>query len=264
MTKKKTKTKAKTKNLPAKTKPYRNEQEQQREESAFAMIARACENKDIDVDKLKEMIALQIATQEHQAKLDYAAALSRFAAIKQPIAHNRTGTTAGKTSFSYTDYPTMVTAVTPWLMECGLSFSHVQEPPVIEGGKVILVMVTCIIKHVGGHSERFPFPAVLDDKLRDKISPSQLLQLAATYAKRQTLAMGLGLATMEDTHDDDSQAPEDTINDEQAANIEALIDEVGAKKPAFLKMLKVDILTDLPVSKYSGAIKRLEDKRKSK
>jgi len=57
--------------------------------------------------------------------------------------------------------------------------------------------------------------------------------------------------------------PRQTINDNQVANLEALIEEVGADKEAFLRMLKVESLAQLPASKYDGAIKRLEDKRKA-
>ena len=89
-----------------------------------------------------------------------------------------------------------------------------------------------------------------------------MLQLAITYAKRQTLAMGLGLATKEDHYDDDSSAPPDLVSDEQIANLEALISEVGADKEQFLKFLKREALSDLPASKYENAVKRLQEKAK--
>ena len=232
-------------------------------DNPLAVISELCKLPDLNTEALSQMIDLHIKAQEHQAKLDYAAAMTHFASIKVPIPHNRTGKTAGNAPFSYADYPQMVMYVDPWMAECGLSHSHVQAEPVIDGGNVVLVMVTCVIKHIGGHSEPFSFPAVPDEKLRSHLSPSQLLQLAITYAKRQTLAMGLGLATKEDHYDDDSSAPPDLVSDEQIANLEALISEVGADKIQFLKFLKLEALSDLPASKYDRAVKRLQEKGKS-
>lgn len=233
------------------------------DEQPLAIISRLCQNKDLDVAVLNSLVDLQIKTQEHQAKIDYAFAMTKFAGLKKPIKHNQKGKTAGNTPFTYADYPAMVTAVDPWMKECGLSHSHKQEPPIIESGNVVLIMVTCIIKHTGGHSESYPYPAVPDERLRGKVSPSQLIQLAITYAKRQTLAEGLGLATSEDTFDDDSKAPPGLITEEQEADLNSLIDEVDANKVQFLKMLKVEKLSDLPAANYNGAVKRLQDKAKS-
>ena len=51
------------------------------------------------------------------------------------------------------------------------------------------------------------------------------------------------------------------ITPDQAANLEALIEKVGADRPKFLRWLKVSSLSDLPADKYHGAVKALESKR---
>lgn len=229
---------------------------------ALAMIEKVLANPEINIEALDRMVSLQIRMMEHQAKMDFAAAMSRFNALKQPIRHNRTGQTAGSAKFSYADFPTLVTAISPWLTDCGLSFSHREDTPTIdEHGNIKLIMVYCTVKHVSGHSEEFHYPAVPDERLRGKVSPSQLIQLAITYAKRQTLAMALGLATADDKHDDDSQRPGKPISKKQTADLLALADEVGADLGKFLKFLKIDKLEDLPESRYGQAIKALEKKR---
>lgn len=51
------------------------------------------------------------------------------------------------------------------------------------------------------------------------------------------------------------------VSEEQVAELEALITEVGANRNAFLKVCKVEKLEDLPASKYEGAVQKLEAKR---
>jgi len=165
--------------------------------------------KDFDVDRLRELMTLEREWRADQAKAAYAEAMAEFGVIKQTIGHNRSGVAAGGAKFSYSDFPTLASAVTPWLAKCGLSFSHRKDVPVVgENGKVISVMVYCKVMHKAGHFEEASFFAMPDMRLDGKLSPSQLIQLAITYGKRQTLCELLGIATSEDVDDSDSQAVE--------------------------------------------------------
>lgn len=64
--------------------------------------------------------------------------------------------------------------------------------------------------------------------------------------------------------------PSPTITDKQAADINALIDEVGADKVAFLAWVAqmsgadVDAVSDIPLDAAARVIKKLEQKRKQK
>ena len=227
------------------------------------LLARAVE-KGVDVEQLRELMALEREWRADKAKAEYAAAMTKFGTLRQVVGHNRKGKTAGSVDFSYSDFPKLVKAVTPWLSECGLSFSHRHDAPVMKPDSTVgHVLVYCRILHSAGHSEEFMYPAVPDGRLDGKVSPSQLIQLAITYAKRQTLAEGLGIATAEDKHDDDSQKPEAVVSDEQAANLTALMDECIKNRKAFLEWLGVEKISDLPASKYARAVAELEKKRKA-
>lgn len=226
------------------------------------LLALAIE-RNLDTDKLRELMALEREWRADKAKAEYDAAMAHFGTLKQVVKHNRTGRTAGNTTFTYADFPAMVKAVTPWLTQCGLSFSHFQDTPTMVEGKISFILVHCRIQHSSGHSQDFDYPAILDDRLAGKMSPSQLIQLAVTYAKRQTLAMGLGLATSEDRSDDDSHSQMgETISKEQVSDLEGLIDEVKADKSGFLRYLGVESLEDIQRSAYTKAVRALESKRK--
>jgi hypothetical protein len=218
---------------------------------------------DIAVEVLDRLVTLQIKVMEHQAKMDYAVAMNQFQSKKEIIAHNRTGITAGHAKFSYSDFPKMVKEITPWLETCGLSFAHRQDPPFMnEKGEITGIVVWCTIRHISGHQQEYSFPAMPDERLKGKVSPSQLIQMAINYAKRQTLAMGLGLATSEDITDDDASKTE-AITDEQAADLLSLIDEVKADKAKFIKFMKVERIEDITTKDYRRAIAALEKKRKA-
>lgn len=220
--------------------------------------------RDLDIEKLRALVEMDKERRREQAKAAYDAALARFGKFKKIVQHNRKGTTAGNAGYTYADFPQMVGAINEPLAECGLSFTHRQDPPVLVEGEIAYVMVYCQIRHEAGHREEFPYLAMPDLRLKGKVSPSQLIQLAITYAKRQSLAEGLGLATSEDKHDDDSHGNKavDLITESQAADLQAKIEEVGADKATFLKFLKVEKIGDIPAKDFQRALNALSLKAK--
>lgn len=229
---------------------------------ALSMIEKLVANPEVNVEALGQMVDLQIKMMAHQAKMDYSAAMSRFNSLKKTIQHNRRGKTAGNTSFTYADFPTTVSAISPWLTEAGLSFAHREDDPVIDDqGNVKMIMVYCVIKHNSGHSEEFKFPAIPDERLRGKVSPSQLIQLAITYAKRQTLAMGLGLATAEDSQDSDStKAGHQYISDEEVEQLQKALTVAGVEESELCKRAGVDELDELRSEQFKAAMNWLRKK----
>lgn len=168
------------------------------------MLAVAVTSGRLDTESLKELMELEKEYRGMQAKVQFDKAVAKFAGLKQRIPHNQIGK-AAQATFGYADYPQTVETITPWLKKAGLSFSHSQDDPVMDGAKIVFVNVRCHLKAKSGHSEEAQYPAIPDEKLRDKMAPGQLLQLAITYAQRQSLKMVLGLSTGEEgVFDDDS------------------------------------------------------------
>lgn len=226
------------------------------------MIDQALVNPDISVEKMRGLFEFQKEVMAEQAKMDFAAAMSQFQASKAVIKYNKVGTGAGESTYGYADFPQMVKTVSPWMAEAGLSFTHRQDAPVVDAGKIVLVVVYCVITHAGGHSQEFSFPAVPDRRTETKWSPSQLLQASITYAKRQTLAMGLGLATGDDKFDDDAITHLTPVSEEQAANLRALMEETASDEAKFLKWIKAETVEAIPEQAYEQCVKALEAKRR--
>ena len=82
---------------------------------------------------------------------------------------------------------------------------------------------------------------------------------AASYATKYAM---LKLFSLETGENDESRGEAiRSITDDQAASIEALIEEVGADKAKFLKYLGVADVLDMKANQYDNAIKALEAKR---
>lgn len=80
---------------------------------------------------------------------------------------------------------------------------------------------------------------------------------ALTYARRYSLMSACGIAP----EDDDGNAASKPVTAEQAANIQALADEVGKPIKEILDYFKVKKVEQIPAAQYHGIINTLEKKR---
>jgi hypothetical protein len=91
---------------------------------------------------------------------------------------------------------------------------------------------------------------------------------AVTYARRYALAAFVGVSSADDDGNAAAKAApkangnDPWITDDQAAELVALMDEVGADRERFLNHLRIDTLSRLPASRFADAVKALEMKRK--
>jgi hypothetical protein len=125
--------------------------------------------------------------------------------------------------------------------------------------------VSCetIILHSSGQSIRLG-PLVMPASKAD----AQGLGSAATYARRYSL---LGVAGVAGEDDDDGNAAsakpsngkdkDPNITEAQAADLKALIEEVGETEDRFLRWAKVNSLQAIPASFFKQAVAKLEAKR---
>lgn len=92
---------------------------------------------------------------------------------------------------------------------------------------------------------------------------------ATSYAKRYALAAAIGVTA---EIDDDGNAAvskpngasngaTEYINEKQAADLRALISEVGETEDRFIKWARIQTLEKLPASSFANAVKKLEAKR---
>lgn len=212
-----------------------------------------------DMDQLTKLMDLQERWEANEAKKAYVAAMNAFKAEPLTIKkgkHVRYTTQKGTTEYDHATLAQVVDAVVAALSKHGLS--HRWET----NQQDRLISVTCVITHELGHSERTTLTASPDDS--GGKNSIQAVGSTVTYLQRYTLMAATGLAA-KDMDDDGRGAGQsvEPITAKQLADLDALIDEVGADKAAFLKVCKVENLKDLPAEKYAGAVKKLEAKRSS-
>lgn len=205
--------------------------------------------KGVDAEQLKMLMELQREWKADRARDEFVAAMSEFRAEALKIVKDK-AVAFGTTAYKHATLANIVAVAAPALSKHGLSHRWETKQ---EGG---IITVTCVITHKYGHSEHTALSAA-PDKSGGK-NDIQAVGSAVSYLQRYTFMAITGLAAADQDTDGRTDEP---ITDEQVANLEALISEVGANKAAFLKTCKIEKLDDMPASKYKGAVERLEAKR---
>jgi hypothetical protein len=122
-----------------------------------------------------------------------------------------------------------------------------------DGGLWIKLTICGITRFGYGDAEGKTGPSATKERIGDALRNAAMRFGAA-----------LDLWHKGDLHGEDAPVeaePLPTITDEQLANIDALIDEVGADKSAFLGWLKLDRLEDITQKFYPNGVNALEKKR---
>jgi hypothetical protein len=208
---------------------------------------------------LEKAWEFDIRVKEQQAKEAYHEAMSKFAANLPEIEKDRKvgydhKDGHGSTSYAYAGLGNVAQKIQTALSEHQLHAAW--DPEQSESG----IKVTCTITHALGHSESTSLIAPPDNT--GKKNPIQAIASTISYLERYTILALTGLATHDMDDDGADSEPDEAISDDQFADINALIEEVGADEAKFCKWLKVESIDKLPIKKYDHAIKALERKRK--
>lgn len=205
------------------------------------------------IEVLTKLMDLQERYEKNQARKAFEAALAAARADFKPIIKAREvdfTSQKGRTNYRYEDLGGIANAVDPILAKHGLSYryrttSNINEP----------ITVTCIVFGYG-HSEENTLCAGRDES--GNKNSIQAVASTVTYLERYTLKAALGLAA---SNDDDGKASAavETITDDQADELMALLKETKSNPIAFLKTIKLESLTEIRVDKFEAAKKFIRD-----
>lgn len=207
----------------------------------------------VSMADLKDLVVMAKDWEAREARKQFSVAFAAFKAEAVSVIRNKTVTDGPLKGKSYAELFAVVDAVSPALSKHGLSHSWKitkEEKDWIE--------VTCILTHIAGHTESMSFGGPPD--VGGAKNAIQARASTKTYLEKYTLLSILGLSSKD--ADSDGALPYQRISEDQVANLQALIDEVGANKIQFLRYLKVDKLGDINADAYKDCVKLLEDKRK--
>lgn len=213
------------------------------------------------VEALERLTALHHVEQDRQAKRAFFEALAAFQAECPPIEKSRTAgdATQGGRGYHYTYAPLegIIKVIRPVLNKHGLSFSW--DSQTVDGE----IATTCTVRHVDGHSLSATCRVPLDTNIRG--TAPQKSGSSHTYSMRYSLTQALGLRATDDDNDGAGDAaPEsnEPINEDELADLGALMQEVNQNVPRFLKHFGIERLADLPKSRLNEAVNGLQRKRK--
>lgn len=230
----------------------------QGDQSIMSVIAAAARDPNIDVDKMLKLYDIRDRELARVAEREFIAAMAEFKANPPKIIkdkHVAFQTSKGMTEYDHATLASVVGAIIDSLAKVGIS--HRWDTEQKDGGRIT---VTCVLTHEGGFSTRTALSASPDDS--GGKNNIQAIGSTVTYLQRYTLMAATGLAAGMPDDDGRGGNGSECVSADQAANLQALVEEVGANRANFLAYFKVQAIADIPANKYSEAVRMLEAKRK--
>ncbi|MCH7724614.1 MAG: ERF family protein [Bacteroidetes bacterium] len=148
--------------------------------------------KNLDVEKLEKLMALQQQWEDKQAKKAFLKAMSEFQS-KCPVLKKSKTVKFNAVQYKYIPLGQITAQIKELLMECGLSYRW--ETKYSEGK----ITITCIVSHVDGHSEQNSMMAGKDNS--GAKNDIQQIGSTMTYLQRYTLIGALGISSADNDVD---------------------------------------------------------------
>lgn len=212
-----------------------------------------------DVDTLERLLAMSERIQAQQAEKSFWAAFHR-AREEMPIIRAR-----GRNDTTRSNYALMAdiqNKVVPVYSKHGFSMVFSTDASPIENHRRVIAQVS----HLEGHSETYHTDLPLDGvgmKGNQNKTPIHAAGSSDTYGQRYLTKLVWNLTITNDPTDDDGNAvgAEEVISENEAANLDALIEEVKADLDVFLEYFGIAKVENLPKRHLPKATKMLEQKR---
>lgn len=221
----------------------------------FSLIERAARDPNIDIDKMERLMAMQERMLERNAKSAYMAALAEMQP-ELPVITERGGikNKVGEVQSTYAKWEDINEAIKPILAKYGFSLSFKVNRT--DG----MVSVTGILGHREGHSEQTSIDLPVDGS--GSKNAVQAVGSSTSYGQRYTAKALLNITSRGEDDDGKKAGDGETISEEQAAEIRALIDRTETDIAKFCNYFKVDAIPDLSVRQFDRAISSLKSKLK--
>ena len=209
-----------------------------------------------NADELKLMLELQREWKADKARDAFVAAMNGFRAEALKIVKSK-AVEFGNTKYKHATLAQIVDVAAPALSKHGLS--HRWETK--QDGAIT---VSCIITHELGHSERTTLTAAPDTS--GGKNSIQAIGSTVSYLQRYTFTAITGLAASDADDDARNAGGGAKINEQQAADLDALMSELGVDKKAFLeytaadKMIGASTIAEIPVSAYQLCVDKVRAK----
>jgi hypothetical protein len=222
------------------------------------IISRAASDPSVDIEKMERLMLMHERLVDKQNETAFNNAMT---AAQSEMVRVSADAVNPQTRSKYASYAALDRALRPIYTAHGfaLSFDEGDSP------KTDHVRVLCHVSHRMGFSKTYHKDMPADGKGAkggDVMTKTHAAGSAMSYGMRYLLKGIFNVAVGTDD-DDGNAASYPTITEKQVADLEALIEEVGSKKTAFMKYCKVSDLNQILAKNYHFAVQALEAKRKA-
>lgn len=208
-----------------------------------------------DMDKLDKLMALQERWEANEARKAYVAAMTAFRQNPPTVLKDQ-HVKYGTTEYMHARLGKVVAEVGRAL--ANYDFSHKWQTKQEDG----LVTVTCTITHSMGHGESTSLSAQPDTS--GGKNSIQAIGSAVSYLERYTFLAITGVVPENMPDTDGREDHIQRLNDDQVANIYAMLDEIGQEaKPGFMRYMQAETVEQIQAGQYQHAIAALKKKRAS-
>lgn len=221
------------------------------------MIERAARDESVNVDKMRELLAIRREIAAEQALHAFNAAMTAAQTEMRPVAADASNP---QTKSKYASYLALDRALRPIYTKHGFALSF----NTAEGAADGYVRVVCDVSHNAGHTKRYQIDMPADGKGAkggDVMTKTHATGSAATYGTRYLLKMIFNIVVGDDD-DGNAAGSGEKIMADQVEGLRSIIEEVGADEAKFCKYLKIERLEELPVARWNDAVRALEAKRR--
>lgn len=215
----------------------------------------------LDPASMKDFYELYRKMEADAARAEYASAMASFRDECPLVSKSKTAKIVTKSganfSFTYSPIEEVAATIDPILGRHRLSYRFDDQSTDKQA------VVVCYVLHASGHEVASTGRCPID--MDAKMSPANATTAAWTTARRKAMMQAFGLVAADErdaeaSRNDIAAGPKITAN--QAANIDHVIEEVGADRAKFLGWLGVDRIDEIPASRFGEVMGALEKKRK--
>ena len=217
--------------------------------NVIEIISRAASDPSVDVNKLERLMEMHTQLVAREAERSFNAALNACQAAVGRISADATNP---QTRSQYATYAKLDKVLRPIYTSHGLSLSFDEG----DSPKEEHVRVLCHVSHSGGHTRTYHKDMPADGKGAkggDVMTKTHASGAAQSYGMRYLLKGIFNIAIGEE--DNDGNEVGELISEAQVADLKAVLTEVGADIPKFLKYIKANSLKDIPVANYATVVK---------
>lgn len=228
---------------------------QRQESSSLAMaFERVLTDPTIPIERLREMLAIQVDIETRAERRAYNQAM---AAAQASLARVSADASNPQTKSKYATLGALDRAVRPVYSEHGFALEFDTADGAPEGH----IRVVCDVSHGAGYTKRFHIDMPADGKGAkggDVMTKTHATGSAVSYGRRYLILMIFNLAVGDD---DGNAAGGSTISAEQEQALAVAVAAAEADIDRFLGVFKVESLGDLPAKDYIRAMGMLAAKQ---